>query len=402
MLRQPKNFRIHYAVALTLVAVLVSLSASLFFSVLQQQTLDAEKINVSGSQRMLSQKIALYTQRLGQAGNAEQERVLLQQALQRFERNYHDLTADEQTLSPAVRRLYFDGEPSLETLIQQYITATQAVLNTSPPASSTDYHQSDYTELLLQKLDAVVKQLEVEAQERVSTLIMLERGVWMLTLLLLLWEARYIFYPMERAIKTHIQRLQQKINAIQQLENEKIYLEKVANLDPLTGLYSLKGARTFLTKMLADPDHTNRKLAVLFVDLDDFKPINDRYGHDTGDHILIETARRIKQELRGRDIACRIGGDEFLLVIEDVFLLSQLEHLCERLLRVIAARHRLQGDEICVSASIGCALFPEHSTSAETLKKLADAAMYKAKRSGKNRYLIHGATVKNVDHLRTE
>ena len=294
MLRQPKNFRIHYAVALTLVAVLVSLSASLFFSVLQQQTLDAEKINVSGSQRMLSQKIALYTQRLGQAGNAEQERLLLQQALHRFERNYHALTADKQALSPAVRRLYFDGEPSLETLIQQYITATQAVLNTSPPASSTDYHQSDYTELLLQKLDAVVKQLEVEAQERVSTLIMLERGVWMLTLLLLLWEARYIFYPMERAIKTHIQRLQQKINAIQQLENEKIYLEKVANLDPLTGLYSLKGARTFLTKMLADPDHTNRKLAVLFVDLDDFKPINDYFGRSGGDEILCQVALRLK------------------------------------------------------------------------------------------------------------
>ncbi len=368
----------------------------MFFSVLEGQNADAENINVSGRQRMLSQKIALYAHRLNQSEPSQQDRKILAQALQSFETNHRFLSFDNRPLSSALTRLYFDGEPSLDALVKQYVQATNSILNGSFSHAVMAHFSSGYTERLLQKLDAVVAQMEREAKQRVATLRSIEQAVWIITLVLLAWEARFIFYPMEVAIQQHIRQIRQRVEDIYKLETEKTTLEKLATQDPLTGLYSLHGARDFLSKYLETSQYHHHKLAVLFLDLDNFKPINDQYGHHSGDQVLVETAKRIKQELREQDVACRIGGDEFLLVIDQVSEVSQLEHLCERILNAIARPLTVQGANMVVSASIGCAIFPDHARNAEALKKLADAAMYQAKREGKNRYMIHGATVAGV------
>ena len=396
---QHLHLRLRYLSALLLIALLTSCSAWLFFSVLEQQQNDAEQINVSGRQRMLSQKIALYVNQLETSKDSDEatrDRELLQSALDTFEQSHEFLTQDSGDLSPELHALYFRGKPSLDKLVKNYVYATRHVLNGGSGGLVPVHFSRDETETLLGKLDAVVTRLETEASERVSVLKNLELSVWIISLLLLALEARFIFFPMEVAIKEHFEQLKQKIQDIRTLDREKQELEKIASLDPLTGLYSLNAAREFLEQLTANSNQHQHRLAVLFLDLDNFKPINDRYGHDVGDLVLIETARRIHQQLRSQDIACRIGGDEFLLVIEKLEDSTQLEHLCKRLLHAVSKPLNCNGHDIQVFTSIGCAIFPEHAIDASELRKFADEAMYEAKRNGKNSFSIYGA---GTEHL---
>ncbi len=396
MKNQALHLRLRYLTALLLIALLTSFSAFLFFTVLDQQNDDADKINVSGRQRMLSQKIALSVTRLDESGYREQARLDLQQAVNRFEQSHLYLTTNADELSPELAALYYGGSPSLDSLIKLYVSAARALFSGKADSHDQSVFSAGFTEPLLFQLNAVVEQYESEANERVQILKKLELAVWITSLLLLVLEARFIFYPMEVSIKSYIRELTEKLNAIQSLDSEKKQLEKIANQDPLTGLYSLKAARDFLQQLINKANQQNYELAVMFLDLDNFKPINDQYGHDVGDTVLVETARRIKKEMRTQDIACRVGGDEFLLVVDQLSTRAQLEFLCNRLLSAISKPIEINGETILIHASIGCAIFPEHAVDASELKKLADDAMYEAKRQGKNSFYIFDQQVAKV------
>jgi len=382
--------------ALLLIALLTSVSAWLFFTVLEQHNSDAEKINISGMQRMLSQKIALYVNRLNTPGDERRERAILARIIDEFESNHAQLTQSGTGLSPDLQKLYFQGNPSLNTLVNRYIIASRALLDARTANPDNLLFNAEFTEPLLFRLNSVVEQFEREANQRVQILKSLEMAVWLTSLLLLVLEARFIFYPMERSISQNIEELNRKIEDIQSLDSEKQKLEIIANQDPLTGLYSLHASRDYLQQLIDKANRNGYRLAVLFVDLDNFKPINDRYGHDAGDRVLAETARRIRKELRKEDIACRVGGDEFLLTIDQLTNESQLEFLCRRLLSAISIPMEYEDTRIQIYASIGCAIFPEHALDANGLKKLADEAMYEAKRQGKNSYYIFGREVENL------
>jgi diguanylate cyclase (GGDEF)-like protein len=118
---------------------------------------------------------------------------------------------------------------------------------------------------------------------------------------------------------------------------------------------------------------------VLFVDLDNFKPVNDTYGHAVGDEVLRACAERLRSQLRGGDVVARLGGDEFIVLMTD---LEKPEHAiatAERLCRALDEPLVVSGHEVRVSSSIGIALFPDHGAEFEALLKRADAAMYSAK-----------------------
>lgn len=391
------NLKLRYLTALLLIALLTSGSVWLFIALLEQQKSDALKINTSGLQRMLSQKIALYASRMDQSSNQSGERQILKDAIDTFEQNHQYLVSEQTNLSAHVRSLYFAGEPNLDSLVRDYIATSRKLLTGNTQEIDLRAFEISNTEKLLYKLDEIVGQFQWEAEHRVQILKNFELAVWILSLLLLALEARYIFWPMEKGIKRSITLLQQKINDIHSLHAEKQKLEEIANLDPLTGLYSLNAGLGYFQKLIDDANHNHQKLAVLFLDLDNFKLINDELGHDVGDAVLVATANRIQQELRNNDIACRIGGDEFLLVIENISDIDQLEQLCTRLLASISKPIDLNDSETQVYTSIGCAIFPEHACDANGLKKLADTAMYEAKRNGKNSFFIFGTKVKFVE-----
>ncbi len=150
-------------------------------------------------------------------------------------------------------------------------------------------------------------------------------------------------------------------------------------IDPLTGLHNRAATLDHIALMLSSANRTGGRLSVLYVDLDGFKTINDSFGHAFGDKAITEAASRMRSALRRHEIAGRIGGDEFAVLVtfnEN----SELEAIAQRLLEAISIPVSHDGIEVRITASVGIAIFPEDGTSAEELLAHADAAMYIAKR----------------------
>ncbi|NCA70858.1 MAG: diguanylate cyclase [Sphingobacteriia bacterium] len=172
------------------------------------------------------------------------------------------------------------------------------------------------------------------------------------------------------------------------ITEQKLSEEQLARLayhDVLTGLPNrvLMGDRLghdlVLARRHASP------LAVLFIDLDRFKPINDTYGHDIGDALLVQTAQRLKAEVRESDTVARIAGDEFVILLPEVER-HEIDEIASRILRAVGQPLVIQGHEIGIGASIGIAVHPEDGSDAATLLKHADLAMYQAKLAGRDDY----------------
>jgi diguanylate cyclase (GGDEF)-like protein len=161
-------------------------------------------------------------------------------------------------------------------------------------------------------------------------------------------------------------------------------LHDAAHLDALTNLPN----RLSLNRLMHDAVLSSREggylLAVCFLDLDGFKQVNDRLGHQVGDKLLIAAARRMKKVIRESDEVIRLAGDEFVLLLGGISLEETLDTSIERILQAIAAPLMIDGDNVTVSASIGVSLFPTDGVTANELVAHADTAMYQAKRKGKN------------------
>jgi diguanylate cyclase (GGDEF)-like protein/PAS domain S-box-containing protein len=159
-----------------------------------------------------------------------------------------------------------------------------------------------------------------------------------------------------------------------------------ANFDLLTGLPNRRMLRDRLAQDLRKTTRDGRQLAILFVDLDHFKEVNDTLGHDAGDQLLIEAARRISQCVRDSDTVARMGGDEFTLVLSDLHDNDWLDRILRDVLQAMSMRFQLGDEQVFISASIGITIYPTDGQEVETLFKNADQALYVAKGAGRNRF----------------
>ena len=163
-------------------------------------------------------------------------------------------------------------------------------------------------------------------------------------------------------------------------------LEHLAHFDPLTQLPNRMLLADRMQLAMAQAERSGKTLAVCYLDLDGFKPVNDLYGHATGDQLLIEIAQRLKACIRAGDTVSRLGGDEFVLLLSNI----ENEHECDQAMaRVIAFLNRpviIDQHEITVSGSIGITLYPQDKSDADALLRHADQAMYAAKQAGRNCY----------------
>ena len=167
------------------------------------------------------------------------------------------------------------------------------------------------------------------------------------------------------------------------------YLERIAHHDPLTGLPNrlLLGDR--LRQAIARNQRGDDLIAVCYLDLDGFKEINDRFGHEAGDELLIEVADRLKACVRGGDTVARLGGDEFVVLLAGLANEEEYRIALKRLLQTVSAPYTVDnGEQAGVTASIGVTLFPNDQVDPDTLVRHADHAMYAAKQAGKNRYQL--------------
>ncbi|MDR3586625.1 MAG: EAL domain-containing protein [Desulfosporosinus sp.] len=181
-------------------------------------------------------------------------------------------------------------------------------------------------------------------------------------------------------------------------------LSHQAHHDALTGLPNRLLFNEYLNQALAQAACRQGKLAVLFLDLDRFKLINDTMGHNLGDLLLNVVAERIRETLREGDILARQGGDEFLVLLSEISHIQEVVTVSERILGVFSQPLMLDGNEVYISTSIGISLYPTDGSDLETLVKQADTAMYYAKEQGRNNYQFFtaGLNIKANQRLSTE
>jgi len=182
------------------------------------------------------------------------------------------------------------------------------------------------------------------------------------------------------------------ISDVTAVKAHQTHLEHVAHFDALTGLPNRVLLADRLQQSMAQALRRGQPLAVVFLDLDGFKAINDHHGHDAGDQLLVELSKRMKQALRDSDTLARMGGDEFVAVLVDLNDAADSLQMIDRLL-VAAAQPVLVGDQwLRVSASLGVTFYPQtQDVAADHLLRQADQAMYQAKLAGKNRYHVFDA-----------
>lgn len=173
---------------------------------------------------------------------------------------------------------------------------------------------------------------------------------------------------------------------ISELKKTQNNLEYHANYDKLTGLPNRWMLRNQMELELKKADRSNLKTAVLMLDLDNFKDVNDTLGHDVGDLLLKKAALRLRSCVRDSDIVARLGGDEFIIVLAELSETDSAERVINSILKRIAEPFDLLGDEVSISTSIGVTLSPDDATEIEDLFKNADQAMYAAKQAGRNRH----------------
>lgn len=188
------------------------------------------------------------------------------------------------------------------------------------------------------------------------------------------------------------------------LKESQHRLEQLANFDTLTGLPNRRLFHDRLKHALERAARGQRKLGLLFVDLDDFKTVNDTLGHDAGDLLLQEVAARLKECVRGQDTVCRLGGDEFTVIMEDLNLAEDAALVAQRIVDALAEPFSLTGQTAVATASVGIGLFPDDGRDASTLLRHTDLAMYRAKELGKSGYHLFSHTLsgRTSDRLRLE
>lgn len=184
-----------------------------------------------------------------------------------------------------------------------------------------------------------------------------------------------------RELANTVKQLQEEIE-----EREKIAaeLDFLANHDALTGLPSLRLCKDRLNQSLAEARRNRQASAVMFLDLDGFKAINDRHGHEFGDLVLKVAADRIKAEIRETDTVARIGGDEFVIILSSLPETEIVRRIATNLVAQLARPIYIEEVKIGISVSIGISMYPENGTTAEQLIRSADQVMYRVKHAGKN------------------
>lgn len=193
---------------------------------------------------------------------------------------------------------------------------------------------------------------------------------------------------LERRVAERTAELEQRTGELQEAKQE---LEQIAYVDALTALANRRMFTEFFQKRMALSNRHGRRFALLLIDLDRFKQINDTLGHDAGDALLVEAALRFKSCIREADFVARLGGDEFAILLDETGEPDDIDDVCLRIVDCFVEPVPFKGQFMKSSPSIGVALYPEHGASHEDLFKSADIALYAAKRAGRNTWRWHGA-----------
>jgi len=176
------------------------------------------------------------------------------------------------------------------------------------------------------------------------------------------------------------------VETFDRLENEKKELYAVARTDSLSGLANRNALMEYLTRLIASSKRDEKEFAMLFLDLDHFKSVNDALGHNVGDELLKKISKIIDDVLRPNDFVARVGGDEFVIIIQEYNSLHELTTIIDRIQKTLTQTWIIQTNPINISSSVGIAFYPKDGDTLVSLMKNSDIAMYEAKKNGRSRY----------------
>lgn len=183
------------------------------------------------------------------------------------------------------------------------------------------------------------------------------------------------------------------VNDISEKKQKETLIHNLAYFDSLTELPNRVLFQERVSRKIPSLKRSGKKMALLFIDMDNFKNINDTFGHFTGDKFLIEVARVMKNLLREQDTLARLGGDEFAAVVEDIDSLVDVASIAQKIIDTFAKPLKIESKEFYTGASVGISIYPDDAQSYEELVKAADTAMYQVKESGKNGYQFYTQTM---------
>ncbi|MBN2894435.1 MAG: diguanylate cyclase [Campylobacterales bacterium] len=397
------NITRRYAVAISLIALLSTVAFYFLYLALQESEATALVVNISGKQRMLSQRIASLSQQVGTEGASSQQilREQLQRAIEEMGRANIALSSGrlaeghKVTLSAAMNAFYF-GPYRLKERVEAYLAIAAEVLQTNDPDIRKMLIDElfEHSNLLLGDPHAAVEQYQKEGERNITRIRHLESTAWILTLLTLMLEVIFIFQPMAIKIQQlyaelthHREHLEQEI-ALRtlSLEQANAKLANLASHDPLTGLKNRLTFETALEALLHHYAKGHPGFGLLMLDIDYFKQINDTYGHTIGDAVLQELATLLRQSVRDGDDVYRLGGEEFMILFQRIEL-SALQVKSSTLIEAVAA-HTFLSDSYGLHVTISGGLYHPDLADASSVHELlarTDTALYASKRNGRNR-----------------
>ncbi|MBI9096767.1 MAG: GGDEF domain-containing protein [Sphaerochaeta sp.] len=213
------------------------------------------------------------------------------------------------------------------------------------------------------------------------------RGPMLLLVTLSLAAYGTVFYSLKKfstmyALETENLEIQKETG---RLHEAALQLEQYANYDTLTGLPNRRFFFESLKKAVTESERHARRFALLYIDLDGFKGINDAYGHEVGDEVLITLGGRLVKGIRKTDFVARLGGDEFAVILYDIEEMTVAENLAKNIHEMLQEVIHTDSLQCTINASFGIALYPDTGNDCETLLRNADSAMYEIKRKGKGK-----------------
>ncbi|SLN28677.1 diguanylate cyclase domain-containing protein [Pseudooctadecabacter jejudonensis] len=387
----PRTLWRRYLLAMLFVGVFIAGSHLAQMRAVEAAAQDATIINVAGKQRMLSQRILLL------ALTPEEERTpasdaALEQALWTFSTS-NDWLVNRPHMSD-ITRAHYVSEGDLDQMSRAYIDLTRRVL-TEPDGARLLPVLQQASVPLLASLDRAVNLWETDARGRTDALTNQSHIMLAIACTILILEGLLIFLPAQYSVRrtlAEMERSHEEITAkTQRIEAIAEDLHHAAFHDTLTGLANRAQLFSVLEQALDGWLDSGAPVAVIQIDLDHFKAINDTYGHPAGDYVLQEASRRMAELVRPQDLVARMGGDEFVVVApfkhwEDVN--EQLEAMGQAMIAEISRGVQYDGIDLTLGATIGAALAGPSAKTSDELIAAADHALYLAKNAGRGRLCI--------------
>ncbi|SFV55318.1 diguanylate cyclase (GGDEF domain) [hydrothermal vent metagenome] len=404
-----KRITLRYASALFIIAILSTSSFYTLYKFLEESSSTAYIVNISGKQRMLGQHIALDVHRVYHSLQNHKNSIyktdlvienLLTHIKEMKETNKILSTGelpngDNIILSPKIHAIYFN-ELNLKKRVDEYVELSNRLskFKELEQIDTIVYEIDSKSEQLLMDLDKAVKQYEFEGSQKLQELQNLEILAWILVIFTLLLEVIFIFQPIVKKIVSLMDENDNVLNSLEKevelrtlkLREANHTLKEIASKDPMTGLNNRLTLEDDIEKAIQHFEEHKAPFSLLSFDIDWFKKVNDKYGHDIGDIVIKDVSHILQKSVREEDKVYRAGGEEFVLLLNRVSL--EDTHKIAEKIRLLIERKVFKVDTEEFSKTISGGLYHTSISNAKSIAhvlKIVDNALYKSKKEGRNR-----------------